>query len=99
MHVARLLSDDHAFKELDGFGEAFHRGHQAVFVFDAHDVVMLIGHNPDSEELASRLCGESVILRTADLVRIDFETEDWTQATAGRGTLTLVLRARELETR
>ena len=49
--------------------------------------VMIVGHNPDLEELVEALTGESVTLPTAALVQIELPIQTWfelTQDTEGR---------------
>ena len=41
------------------------------------DRVMIVGHNPELEELVDALTGESVTLTTAALVQIDLPVETW----------------------
>lgn len=47
--------------------------------------VLLIGHNPGMEELASRLAGRFVRFPTATLAVCDLATIDWADLDAGRG--------------
>ena len=61
------------------------------------DRILLVGHNPNLEELVHRLTGELPVLPTAALVCIDLEIESWTEAPAAKGRLRLVVRPRELD--
>lgn len=45
---------------------------------DAEEV-LLIGHNPGLEDLASRLIGKGLELPTCGFVRIDLPIDDWSQ--------------------
>jgi phosphohistidine phosphatase len=47
--------------------------------------VLLIGHNPGMEELASRLAGRFVRFPTATVAVCDLATIDWADLDAGRG--------------
>lgn len=42
-----------------------------------HPCVLVVGHNPDLEELVEALTGETVSLPTAALVRIALPVENW----------------------
>ncbi len=42
-------------------------------------IVLLVGHNPDMEELASALSGEAVTLATAALAWLRLPLEQWSQ--------------------
>ena len=63
---------------------------------DDHRRVMVVGHNPTSEELVEHLTGEKVRLTTANLACIDLDIESWHELGAAHGTLRFVLRPREL---
>jgi phosphohistidine phosphatase len=54
---------------------------------DTADCVVLVGHNPGFEDLASALAGQSVTLPTGGLACITFATTAWTAAREGTGTL------------
>lgn len=68
-----------------------------VEVPDFFDRVMLIGHNPDLEDLLVQLTGQWERLPTAALARVDLEIESWSELSVDSGRLTLLLRPRELE--
>ena len=65
---------------------------------DDVQTLMLLGHNPGWEEMASLLSGEDVILKTANAALLVGEAENWQQAFRHPGTWKLwqVLRSREL---
>ncbi|RMD52569.1 MAG: histidine phosphatase family protein [Nitrospirae bacterium] len=44
---------------------------------DSIRTVMLVGHNPDLEELVYKITGEEVIIPTAGVVRIEVDLEHW----------------------
>jgi phosphohistidine phosphatase len=60
-------------------------------VDDSHQRVLLVGHNPDLEELARQLTGQAVTLPTAALACIDLAIESWSQAAEAKGELRFVL--------
>ncbi|HXG81364.1 MAG TPA: histidine phosphatase family protein [Sphingomicrobium sp.] len=51
---------------------------------DAVDRLMLIGHNPGFERLASRLLGENVEMPAGSLLEIQLPVESWADASSGR---------------
>lgn len=51
--------------------------------------VMLVGHNPDMEELVEILSYDVVTMPTAAVVRIDVEMNNWTDAGSVKGKLLL----------
>ena len=59
--------------------------------------VMLVGHNPDCENLVHRLSGAREPITTANLACIDFDVDAWEDVATTPGTLRFVLRPRELE--
>ena len=65
-------------------------------VADAHDRVMIVGHNPTSEDLVEHLIGEDVVMTTANLACIDLDIDSWRDLTRATGTLRFLLRPREL---
>lgn len=81
----------------------YHAGIEAVqqevtAVPDDVQTLMLLGHNPGWEEMASLLSGEDVILKTANAALLIGKAENWQQAFRHTGTWKLwqVLRSREL---
>jgi phosphohistidine phosphatase len=49
--------------------------------------VMLVGHNPDMEELVKILSEDVVVMPTAALVRVDMELDKWTDVGNEKGQL------------
>jgi len=66
-------------------------------VSDAHQRIMIVGHNPNLENLARELTGEEVILPTAALACIELEIDSWSAITDSSGKLQFLLLPRELE--
>ena len=64
---------------------------------DSEARVMLVGHNPDCEDLVERLGGVREQITTANLACIDFDVDAWEDVVTTPGTLRFVLRPRELE--
>jgi len=64
---------------------------------DSEARVMLVGHNPDCEDLVERLSGVREQITTANLACIDFDVDGWQDVVSARGTLRFVLRPRDLE--
>jgi phosphohistidine phosphatase len=59
--------------------------------------VLVVGHNPDVENLVFALSGHTETMPTAALARIDLPVETWGEVRAGvRGALNGVWRPREL---
>jgi phosphohistidine phosphatase len=64
---------------------------------DDCETVMLVGHNPGVEELASLLAGRSVVMPTAALAHIRLDIERWCELDASsRGELVAYQKPREL---
>ena len=59
--------------------------------------VLLVGHNPGIEELASALSGQDGHMPTAALVRIRFNVKRWEKLAEKNGELDLFVKARDLE--
>lgn len=59
---------------------------------DRDSVVMVVGHNPDLEDLVALLTGEPVRLKTAYLAAIALEISDWAELATARGTLERLFR-------
>ncbi len=57
---------------------------------DACRAVLLVGHNPDLEDLVSRLSGRLLPLPTGALVGIDLDTPSWNTLTSTPGRLRFV---------
>ncbi len=49
--------------------------------------VLLVGHNPDLEDLVEYLTGDAVVLPTAGLVGIDLAIDSWSAVAKTAGTL------------
>ena len=54
---------------------------------DQYETVMIVGHNPLFEEIASRLVGHYVRMPTAALACIDLETDSWSEIRNAQSTL------------
>ena len=64
---------------------------QALVPVDAkHETVMLVGHNPDVENLVQHLTGQPVTLPTAALVTMEWQADSWTHALDASGRLVSV---------
>ena len=59
--------------------------------------VMMIGHNPGFERLASKLLGHSVEMPTGSLVEIELPIDNWNETGGSVGRLARFLRPRELD--
>lgn len=62
-------------------------GDLLAIVHDVDDAIgrlMLIGHNPGFERLASRLAGQELSMPTGSLVEIELPIESWQEASSGR---------------
>jgi phosphohistidine phosphatase len=66
-------------------------------VEDESKAVLLVGHNPGIEELASTLSGQEGHMSTASLVRIRFNAKKWEKLAEKNGELDLFVKARDLE--
>jgi len=58
--------------------------------------LMLVGHNPGFERLASKLLGGNVEMPTGSLVEIDLPIDHWRDAGDGGGKLVRFLKPKEL---
>lgn len=57
-------------------------------ILDEIDTALVIGHNPGLEEVAAALAGieeDDVLLPTAGLAHLEFDTEQWDQVRQGTG--------------
>ena len=75
-------------------------GDLLAIVQDAGDAInrlMLIGHNPGFERLASRLAGQELAMPTGSLVEIKLPIDSWRDAGSGR--LVRALSPKELASR
>jgi phosphohistidine phosphatase len=57
--------------------------------------VLVVGHNPGLEELVEQLTGEHHDLPTAALVHITLAIDDWSEVSAGTGSIVDAWRPRE----
>lgn len=57
---------------------------------DGCQAVLLVGHNPDLEDLVSRLSGQDLPLPTGALVGIDLDSPSWKTLTSAPGRLRFV---------
>lgn len=65
---------------------------------DDANPLMVVGHNPDLEQLVDALTDVDIFLPTAALVRVDVPIDDWSELEAAGGyELIDVWRPRELE--
>ena len=71
---------------------------------DAHESLLLVGHNPGMEQLALLLSRESALrdrlagkFPTAALAEIELPVAHWADVEEGEGTLTRFLRPRDLD--
>ena len=71
---------------------------EVVTVPDDVQTLMVLGHNPGWEEVVYVLCGEDVVLKTANAALLEGQGSSWPEALRGHGTWRLrqVLRSREL---
>lgn len=59
--------------------------------------LMLVGHNPSFERLASRLVGEEIEMPTGALVEIDLPADHWREAGDAPGRSVRFIRPRDLD--
>ena len=59
--------------------------------------VMMVGHNPGFERLASKLLGHAVEMPTGSLVEIELPIDNWNETGGSVGRLARFLRPRELD--
>lgn len=65
---------------------------------DRHDIIMLVGHNPISEQLVEVLTGEIVTMPTCAVACISLPIRSWKQIIANtKGELLNLWRPKELE--
>jgi phosphohistidine phosphatase len=60
-------------------------------------VVLIVGHNPGLEELITRVTGESEVMPTAALAKIDFKISTWDNASTKTGSLEWIVTPKQLE--
>ena len=73
-------------------GAAGHLVEIARWAGDAHATVLVVGHNPDLEDLVETLTGEPVTLKTAFLAVISLDLDNWADLATARGRLGRLLR-------
>ena len=66
-------------------------------VDDSVDRLMLVGHNPGFERLASRLHGQEVEMPTGSLIEMALPIDGWKDAGSGGGRLVRFLKPKELD--
>ena len=66
-------------------------------VDDAIGSLMLIGHNPSFERLASRLIGQDVEMPTGSLAELELPVDRWEEVGAGAARLIRLLKPKELD--
>jgi phosphohistidine phosphatase len=74
-------------------------GELLSIVQDADDQVgrlMMVGHNPGFERLASKLLGNPVEMPTGSLVEIQLPVDQWRESGVGAGKLVRFLKPKEL---
>ncbi len=54
---------------------------------DAHESVMLVGHNPGLSSLVNLLTGEWVVMSTCSIAEIEIPFNSWSMVSAGTGNL------------
>ncbi len=79
-------------RNLYGTGAARHLEEIGRCGREGDATVMVVGHNPDLEELVAVLTGESTTLKTAFLAAITLDIESWADLATSRGRLLRVLR-------
>lgn len=58
--------------------------------------LMMVGHNPGFERLASRLVGQEIEMPTGSLLEIGLPVDDWRDVQPATGRLTRFLKPKEL---
>lgn len=61
------------------------------------DALMMVGHNPGFERLASRLTGQQLEMPTGSLVEIMLPIDNWRDAADGDGRLVRFLKPKDLD--
>lgn len=79
-------------RELYGGGAARHLDEIGRRAGDEIATVLVVGHNPDLEDLVATLTGEPVTLKTAFLAVISLDLDGWADLITARGRLTRLLR-------
>ena len=79
-------------RELYGTGARRHLEVISRLAGDDEAAVMVVGHNPDLEDLVALLTGEPVTLKTAYLAAVSLDIDSWTDLATARGRLDRLLR-------
>jgi len=58
--------------------------------------LLMVGHNPGFEQLASMLVGAPVIMPTGSLAEIELAVDGWAEVERGSGTLVRFIKPKEL---
>ena len=97
--VQQELPDTLLIESEQLYAASLSRLHDALTaVPSAQTCVLLVGHNPGLEELASRLSGDnSIVLKTCSLARIRLSGDSWPEALQALGVLAGLLHPRDLE--
>jgi phosphohistidine phosphatase len=61
-----------------------------------HESVLLIGHNPGIEAFVRILTGETQLMPTASIAKINLNIENWSEITANCGRLEILIRPEDL---
>jgi len=64
---------------------------------DAVDRLLLVGHNPGFDRLASRLLGQGVEMPTGSLVEVDLPIDGWRDSAGASGRLVRFLKPKDLD--
>ncbi len=62
---------------------------------DKFESVMIVGHNPGFEDLVRTLTGETVVMPTAALAKINLDIENWHELDAVSNELEFLIRPKE----
>lgn len=62
---------------------------------DAVRTVLLVGHNPGMEGFIKLLTDEAQTMTTATLVKINLYSDKWSEVSASRGTLEMLIRPKK----
>lgn len=63
---------------------------------EALRALLMVGHNPGFERLASRLIGDDIVMPTGSLIEIELPISQWSLAGSSRGRLLRFLKPGEL---
>lgn len=79
-------------RELYGSGASRHLAVIGGQAAEDDETVMVVGHNPDLEDLVAVLTGEPVTLKTAYLAVVSIDIGSWADLAGARGRLDRLLR-------